>query len=127
VAVVKKVVEDFIKKRPDDRLGLVVFGDEAFTQCPLTSDHGILIEFLKKVEVGMAGDATAIGSAIGTAVNRIKNLKAKSKVVILLTDGRNNAGDLQPLKAAELAKVFGIKVYTIGVGTKGKALSTNNF
>ncbi|MBF0205355.1 MAG: VWA domain-containing protein, partial [Oligoflexia bacterium] len=121
MTVVKKVVGDFIKKRPEDRMGLVVFAEEAFTQCPLTSDHGILIEFLKKVEIGMAGDATAIGSAIGTAVNRIKNLPAKSKVIILLTDGGNNAGDLHPIKAAELAKVFGIKVYTIGVGTKGKA------
>ncbi|MBF0312270.1 MAG: VWA domain-containing protein [Oligoflexia bacterium] len=121
LTIVKKVVEDFIKKRQDDRLGLVVFGDEAFTQCPLTTDHGILVEFLKKIEIGMAGDSTAIGSAIGTAINRIKNLPSKSKVVILLTDGRNNAGDLQPLKAAELAKVFGIKVYTIGAGTKGKA------
>ena len=119
--VVKKVVNDFIHKRPADRMGLVVFGTDAFTQCPLTLDHGILVEFLKKIEIGMAGEATAIGSAIGTGVKRLKDLKAKSKVLILLTDGRSNAGRIEPLKAAELAKTFAIKVYTIGVGTRGQA------
>ncbi|MBF0362230.1 MAG: VWA domain-containing protein [Oligoflexia bacterium] len=121
LAVVKKVVADFVKKRPDDRMGIVVFGQEAFTQCPLTLDHGVLIEFFKKIEIGMAGDSTAIGSAIGTAINRMKDLKAKSKIVILLTDGRSNTGEIPPLDASELAKTFGIKIYTIGVGTKGKA------
>lgn len=119
--VVKNVVTDFIKKRPGDRLGLVVFGEEAFTQCPLTLDHGVLLQFLKRLKIGMAGDATAIGSALGIAVNRMKDLKAKSKVVVLLTDGQNNAGSIQPIKGAEIAKTFGIKVYTIGVGTRGKA------
>lgn len=119
--IVKNVVSEFIKKRPRDRLGLIVFGAEAFTQCPLTLDHGVLMEFLKKLEIGMAGDATAVGSALGVAVKRMKGLKAKSKVVVLLTDGRNNAGRIPPSKAAEIAKTFGMKVYTIGVGTRGKA------
>ncbi len=119
--IVKNVVKDFIKKRPSDRLGLVVFGSEAFTQCPLTMDHGILIDFLKKIEIGMAGDATAIGSAVGISVTRMKDLKSKSKIIILLTDGENTAGRINPVKAAEIAKTYGIKVYTIGVGKKGKA------
>lgn len=119
--VVKNVVVDFIKKRPNDRMGLVVFGEEAYTQCPLTLDHGILIEFLKKVKIGMAGQATAIGSALGTAVKRLKDIKAKSKIVLLLTDGKSNAGELNPIDAAKLANTYGVKVYTIGVGTKGKA------
>lgn len=119
--VVKNVVAEFIKNRSQDRMGLVVFGEDAFVQCPLTLDHGILLDFLKEVEIGMAGDATAIGSAIGVGVKRMKDLQAKSKVMILLTDGRSNAGRLGPLKAAEIAKSKGIKVYTIGVGTRGKA------
>ena len=121
LTVVKNVVSDFIKQRPNDRIGLVVFGGEAFTQCPLTIDHGVLIEFMKEVHSGMAGDATAIGSAVGTAVNRLKDLKAKERVVILLTDGRSNSGRLPPLKAAELAATYKIKIYTVGVGTNGKA------
>jgi Ca-activated chloride channel homolog len=121
LSVVKKVVAEFIEKRQGDRMGLVVFGEEAFLQCPITWNHTLLLEFLKEVEIGMAGDATAIGSAIGVAVNRMKDLKAKSKILILLTDGRSNAGRIAPLKAAELAKTFGIKIYTIGVGTKGRA------
>ncbi len=119
--VVKNVVTDFIKKRASDRLGMVVFGTEAFTQCPLTLDHGIVSEFLNKLSIGMAGDATAIGSAIGVATKRLKDLKAKSKVIILLTDGRSNSGNLPPLQAAEVAKSFDIKIYTIGVGTRGPA------
>jgi Ca-activated chloride channel family protein len=119
--VVKNVVADFIAGRENDRLGMVVFAEQAFTQCPLTLDHGVLLEFLDKVEIGMAGDGTAIGSAIGTAVKRLKDIKAKSKVIILLTDGRNNMGRLTPEKAAEIAQKYGIKIYTIGVGTKGKA------
>ena len=102
-------------------VGLVVFGSEAFTQCPLTLDHGILASFLERVEVGMAGDATAIGSAIGTAVKRLRDSEASSKVIILLTDGRNNAGALDPRKAAEIAKTFDIKIYAIGAGTRGRA------
>lgn len=119
--IVKKVVRDFIDKRAGDRLGLIVFGDEAFTQCPLTLDHGILVDLLEKLEIGMAGGQTAIGSAIGIGVNRIKDLEAKSKILVLLTDGENTAGRIDPLKAAQLAKIFGVKVYTIGVGTNGKA------
>lgn len=119
--VVRNVVSDFVKKRSNDRIGLVVFGEEAFTQCPLTLDHGIVLDFLQNLEIAMAGNATAVGSAIGVAVNRMKDLKAKSRIIILLTDGRSNAGDLAPVKAAELAQSLGIKVYTIGVGTRGEA------
>lgn len=119
--IVKNVVSEFVEKRSADRLGLVVFGEEAYTQCPLTLDHPILIDFLQHIQIGMAGDATAIGSAIGTAVNRLKDLKSKSKVIILLTDGSNTAGQLSPLKAAEIAATMNIKVYTVGVGTTGQA------
>ena len=119
--VVARVVEEFIKKRDRDQIGMVVFGDEAFTQCPLTLDHGILATFLDRLEVGMAGDRTAIGSALGRAVKRLEKSKAKSKIVVLLTDGRNNAGTLSPLKAAEIAKALGVKVYTVGAGTRGQA------
>lgn len=122
LTIVKDVVKDFIMKRPGDRLGLIVFDQEAYTQCPLTLDHGIVLEFLKKIEIGMAGGkGTAIGHALGTSVNRMKDLNSKSKIVILLTDGSNNSGRVPPEKAAELAKKYGLKVYTIGVGTKGKA------
>ncbi|MEC7181287.1 MAG: VWA domain-containing protein [Bdellovibrionota bacterium] len=119
--VVKEVVRDFIKKRPNDRIGLVVFGEEAFTQCPLTLDHGIVMDFLDNIKIGMAGSATALGQAIGIGVNRMKDLKSKSKIMIALTDGRNNAGRLSPLQASKLADHYGVKVYTIGVGTQGKA------
>ncbi len=121
LTVVKNVVSEFIEKRDHDRIGMVVFGDEAFTQCPLTLDHAILRTFLDKLKIGIAGDSTAIGSAIGISVKRLKDLKSKSRVVILLTDGRNNAGTLSPLQAAEAAKAFNIKIYTIGVGSLGKA------
>ena len=115
------VVDEFVRKRDNDQIGLVVFGAEAFTQCPLTLDHGIVATFLERLEIGMAGDATAIGSAIGTAVKRLKESEAKSKVIVLLTDGRSNAGSLSPTKAAEVAATFGIKVYTIGAGGREKA------
>jgi Ca-activated chloride channel family protein len=118
--VVKRVVTDFIKGRKNDRIGMVVFGEEAFTQCPLTLDYGVLLNFLDQVQIGMAGDSTAVGSALGTCVKRLKDLESKSKVVILLTDGRNNAGSLSPETAAEIAKTFHIKTYTIGVGTEGE-------
>ena len=121
LAMVKDVVSQFIDNRPNDRMGMVVFGSEAYTQCPLTLDQGILKSFLSKLDIGMAGDSTAIGSAIGIAVKRLKDLKSKSKVIILLTDGRNNAGSLPPLQAAQTAKAFGIKIHTIAVGTLGKA------
>lgn len=119
--VVKKVVKEFINNRPGDRMGIIVFGSDAFTQCPLTQDHGILMSFLDKLKIGMAGEATAIGQAIGIGVKRIRKLKAKSKIMILLTDGRNTHGRLDPTQAAEIAKTFGIKIYTIGVGTNGEA------
>lgn len=121
LAVVKGVVSKFIDNRPNDRIGMVVFGEKAYTQCPLTLDQGILQSFLSKLEIGMAGDSTAIGSAIGIAVKRLKDMDSESKVIILLTDGRNNAGTLTPLQAAQTAKTFGIKIHTIGIGTKGKA------
>lgn len=119
--VAKAVVEEFVSKRANDQIGLVVFGNEAFTQCPLTLDHGIVATFLEQVEIGMAGDGTAIGSAIGTAVKRLKDSEAESKVIVLLTDGRSNAGALSPAKAAEVAAAYGIKIYSVGAGTRGKA------
>jgi Ca-activated chloride channel homolog len=121
LSVVRRVVAEFIKKRESDRMGLIVFGEDAFTQCPITSDHGVLLQFLERVETKMAGNATAIGSAIGVGVKRLKTLDAKSKIIILLTDGESNAGRLSPEKAAEIAAKFKIKIYTIGVGTKGQA------
>ena len=108
--IVKDVVQDFVEARPNDQMGLVVFGSEAYTQCPMTLDHGILSGFLDRLEIGMAGDGTALGNAIGRAVKRLKDSDAKSKVVVLLTDGRSNAGKLSPLKAAEVAQSLGIKI-----------------
>ena len=119
--VATEVVNQFVEKRENDQIGLVVFGEQAFTQCPLTLDHGIVSTFLSQLEIGMAGDGTAIGSALGTAVKRLQKSEAKSKIIILLTDGRSNAGQLSPKKAAEIAQTFGIKVYTIAAGTRGKA------
>lgn len=119
--VAKSVVEDFVAGRENDQIGLVVFGAEAFTQCPLTLDHRVFTTFLERIEIGMAGDATALGSAVGVAVKRLKDSDAESKVLILLTDGRNNAGVLPPRKAAEVAESFGIKIYAIGAGTRGQA------
>ena len=119
--IVLDVVSEFIKKRPDDQIGLVVFGAEAFMQSPLTLDHGLVKDLLSRLSIGMAGDATAIGSGIGIAVQRLKHSKAKSKIIVLLTDGVNNRGVLSPKKAAEVAKAFGIRIYTIGAGSRGKA------
>ena len=121
LSVVKDVVAEFVKHREMDRIGMVVFGANAFTQCPLTLDQSILLSFLDKLKIGMAGDATAIGSAIGISARRLKDLKSKSKIIILLTDGRNNSGTIPPLQAAEIAKTLGIRIYTIGVGKRGKA------
>lgn len=115
--IVKDVVYSFIKKRPGDRIGMVVFGTFAFTQCPVTLDHDMLINFIKDIHIGVAGESTAIGSAVGVAVKRLKDIKAKSKIIILLTDGRSNAGKIAPLTSAELAKTYDIKIYTIGVGS----------
>jgi Ca-activated chloride channel family protein len=121
VDVVKKEAGDFIDMSPNDRLGIVIFGENAFVQCPLTMDHNILLKLLGDVKLGMAGDSTAIGDAIGVAVNHMKDLKAKSKVLVLLTDGQSSSGIIPPLKAAEIAKNYQIKIYTIGVGTDGQA------
>jgi len=118
----KEVAVEFISSRPDDRIGLVVFSGESFTQCPLTSNHALLINLFKEVGFGMIDDGTAIGDGLATAVNRLKDSKAKSKVIILLTDGINNMGSIDPQSAAEIAELYGIRIYTIGVGTKGTAL-----
>ncbi len=117
----KDVAIEFISGRETDRMGLVVYSGESFTQCPLTSDHAVLINLFKGIESGMIEDGTAIGMGLANAVNRLKDSKAKSKVIILLTDGVNNRGAIAPLTAAEIAKTFGIRVYTIGVGTMGMA------
>ncbi len=117
----KNIAIDFIKNRPDDRIGLVIFSGESFTQCPLTIDHDVLINLFKDVKNGMINDGTAIGMGLATAVNRLKDSEAKSKVVILLTDGSNNAGSISPTTAAEIAKQFNVRVYTVGIGTKGFA------
>ncbi|GAB4376314.1 MAG: VWA domain-containing protein [Salibacteraceae bacterium] len=119
--VAKEVAIDFIKGRPNDRIGLVVFSGQSFTQCPLTTDHDVLINLLSEVKHGMIEDGTAIGMGLANAVNRLKESDAKSKVVILLTDGENTAGAIPPITAAEIAANFGVKVYTIGVGTYGQA------
>jgi Ca-activated chloride channel family protein len=119
--VSKEVAKDFILGRPGDRIGLVVFSGESFTQCPLTSDHPILINLLKEIKSGMIEDGTAIGDGLATAVSRLKESDAVSKVIILLTDGENNRGFIDPVSAAEIAKVFGLRVYTIGVGSIGTA------
>jgi Ca-activated chloride channel family protein len=121
LTAVKKVVNDFIKKRKLDRIGLVVFGEEAFTQSPLTMDKGLLLTLVEKMEIGMAGDRTAIGAAIAIGAKRLKDLEAKSRILILLTDGRQNAGPLTPEAAAEAARALNIKIHTIGVGGKGPA------
>jgi Ca-activated chloride channel family protein len=118
----KEVAVEFITNRPDDRIGLVVFSGESFTQCPLTSNHALLINLYKDIAFGMIDDGTAIGDGLATAVNRLKESKAKSKVIILLTDGINNMGSIDPQSAAEIAELFGIRIYTIGVGTLGTAL-----
>ena len=117
----KNVAIDFISNRKNDRVGLVIFAGESFTQCPLTTDHKVLINLFKDVSSGMVDDGTAIGMGLATSINRLKDSKAISKVVILLTDGVNNSGMVPPLTAAEIAQKFGIRVYTIGVGTEGFA------
>lgn len=117
----KNVATEFISGRPYDRMGLVVFSGESFTQCPLTTDHAVLVNLLREIQSGMIEDGTAIGMGLATAVNRIKDSEAKSKVIILLTDGVNNRGAVAPATAAGIAKTYGIRVYTIGVGTQGVA------
>jgi len=117
----KDVATKFITGRQNDKIGLVIFAGESFTQCPLTTDYAVLINLFKDIKCGMVEDGTAIGLGLANAVNRLKDSKAKSKVTILLTDGVNNQGEVAPLTAAELAKTFGIRVYTVGVGTIGQA------
>ncbi len=117
----KKVIDDFIKGRTTDKIGLVIFSGESFTQCPLTIDYSVLRNLLKDIHSGMIQDGTAIGNAIANGVNRLKDSKAKSKVMILLTDGVNNAGEIDPVTSAQIAQQFGIRIYTVGVGTMGEA------
>ncbi len=121
VEAAKKVATEFIDGRMNDRIGLVIFAGESFTQCPLTTDYQVLKDLLKKVKTGMLEDGTAIGEGIANGVNRIRNSKSKSKVMILLTDGINNRGAIDPATAAQIAYTFGIRIYTIGVGTRGVA------
>jgi Ca-activated chloride channel family protein len=117
----KNIAIDFIKNRPNDRIGLVIFSGESFTQCPLTIDHDVLINLYADIKNGMIEDGTAIGMGLATAVNRLRGSEAKSKVIILLTDGSNNAGSIPPITAAEIAKQFNVRVYTVGLGTNGYA------
>lgn len=117
----KNVATEFISGRPTDRIGLVIFSGESFTQCPLTTDHAVLINLMREMKSGMIEDGTAIGLGLATAINRIKDSDAISKVIILLTDGVNNRGEIAPLTAAEIAETLGLRVYTIGVGTRGLA------
>lgn len=122
VQMAKNVLEKFIAKRPNDRIGLVAFGTEAYIASPITLDHDFLLKNLERLELNtINGNQTAIGSALSTAINRLRELKSKSKIVILMTDGQSNAGKITPLTAAEAAQALGIKVYTIGVGTQGQA------
>ena len=117
----KKVAAEFIEGRKSDRMGLVVFAGQAFTQVPLTVDHHVLLQQLGSVKSGVVRDGTALGDGLATAINRIKDSEAKSKVIILLTDGVNNQGSVDPMSAAEICKLYGIRLYTIGVGSLGKA------
>jgi len=117
----KNVIDEFVKGRTTDRIGLVIFSREAFTQCPLTIDYSVLRNLLADIRSGMIEDGTAIGNAIANGVNRLKDSDADSKVIILLTDGVNNTGEVDPISAAEIASTFGIRIYTIGVGTRGEA------
>ncbi len=126
VKAVREVAVEFVSGRPNDNIGLTLFAGEAFTQCPMTADHAVLINMLKQLQCdmtlhGMIEDGTAIGMGLASSIARLKDSKAKSKVVILLTDGDNNRGDISPLTAADIAKSYGIRVYTIGVGKKGLA------
>ena len=122
VNMAKSVLRDFIDKRPNDRIGLVVFAREAYIATPLTLDHDYLQENLARLEIGAINEnATAIGDALTTAVNRLRDLKSKSKIIILATDGQNNSGNTEPLRAAAAAAAFGVKIYTVGIGEQGQA------
>ena len=121
ISAAKDIAIEFIASRPADRMGIVVFAGESYTQAPLTTDRATLINLMKEVETGLIDDGTAIGNGLATAVARLKDSEAKSKVVILLTDGMNNSGEISPLMAAEIAKTYDVRVYTIGVGAMGEA------
>ena len=121
ISAAKDIAVEFIAQRPSDRMGIVVFAGESYTQCPLTTDRATLINLMKEVQTGLIEDGTAIGNGLATAVARMKDSDAKSRVVILLTDGVNNSGEISPQTAAEIAKTYGIRVYTIGVGANGMA------
>lgn len=121
IGAAKEIAIEFVSSRPSDRIGIVVFAGESFTQCPLTTDRVTVINLMKEVETGLIDDGTAIGNGLATSVARLKDSDAKSKVVILLTDGVNNCGEVSPLMAAEIAKTYGVRVYTIGVGAMGEA------
>ena len=121
ISAAKDIAIEFIAQRPSDRMGIVVFAGESYTQCPLTTDRATLINLMKEVQTGLIEDGTAIGNGLATAVARMKDSDAKSRVVILLTDGVNNSGEVSPQTAAEIAKTYGIRVYTIGVGANGMA------
>ncbi len=121
IGAAKDIAIEFIASRPTDRIGIVVFAGESYTQCPVTTDRITLINMMKEVQTGLIEDGTAIGNGLATAVARLKDSDAKSRVVILLTDGVNNRGEIAPETAAEIAKTYGIRVYTIGVGAKGEA------
>jgi Ca-activated chloride channel family protein len=123
LAALKKVAANFIKQRPNDRIGLVAYAGEGYTKTPITTDKSIVLNSLKDITYGQLEDGTAIGMGLATSVNRLKDSKAKSKIIILLTDGVNNSGFIEPQTAADLATEFGIKTYTIGLGTNGNALS----
>lgn len=120
LVVAKQVIEDFILGRKHDRIGLVVFAGKSYTQCPLTVDYNILVQLLRQVDIGRVTDGTAIGTGLLTGTNRLRHSTAKSKVVVLLTDGENNAGEVDPVTAARAAAALGIKIYTIGVGKEGE-------
>lgn len=121
ISAAKDIAIEFISQRPSDRMGIVVFAGESYTQCPLTTDRATLINLMKEIETGLIEDGTAIGNGLATAVSRMQNSDAKSRVVILLTDGVNNSGEITPQTAADIAKTYGIRVYTIGVGANGTA------
>lgn len=121
IEAAKNVAQDFISGRTNDRIGLVIFSGESFTQCPLTVDYDVLKNLIKPLKSGMIEDGTAIGLGLANAVNRLRESKAKSKVIILLTDGVNNRGEIDPITAAQIAQSYGIRVYTVGVGTIGEA------
>jgi len=119
--VARRVIADFIAKREQDRIGLVVFAGKAFTQVPLTTDYGVLLAMLRRVQIGVLPDGTAIGTALATSLNHVKDVPAKSSLIVLVTDGVNNTGRLDPVTAAEAARALGVRVYAVGVGTRGTA------